>query len=273
MKRFVVILLSAALVMTMAACTGTKENTEKSSAVSSEAAAAPAAELPEGWKPLSIEAETVPLENDPAMEALSGEWYGIAEGVVICMNLNADGTYVLSVPGLAEERLEGSWNYEKGQLFLDGDTNQEVLVTDSSLYWPELDLDMTREKQEIYSPGEPLTDVQEADFTGYWVSLYAEVDGSILPAHILEDDTDLYLEGKWAALGGSLFGDIAREFTLKDGAMTYDNGEISIALQFLNDGMLRLKASLAEGEMTLYMTPQSGASELSEQTEGWVADE
>ncbi|MBR3275008.1 MAG: hypothetical protein IKG08_00130 [Eubacterium sp.] len=273
MKRIITITLAAVLCLTLTACTQTEEPSTESSSVSAGTSEASAAALPDDWEPLSLEAELVPLENDPYMEALSGDWYGTVQEVIICLNLNADGSYSFSVPSLTEETVDGSWSYENGQLLLDNDESQEILVTDAGLYWPEMDADMTREKPETYVPGEPLTDAEEADFTGYWVSLYVDMDGYIIPSHFLEDDTDVYLEGNLIALGGSLFGDIAREFTLKDGAMVYENGDISIALQFLNDGMLKLTVTAADGQMVHYLTPQAGAADMAEIAAEWPEGE
>ncbi|MBQ6602262.1 MAG: hypothetical protein IJH99_02515 [Eubacterium sp.] len=277
MKKIIIFVLAAAMGLSFTACGETNQNTQETSSASSVVSEVSYTELPDDWQPVSLEAETVELDHSPYMDYLSGDWYGTVQDVVICFTLSADGTFVLSVPGLAEETVEGSWNFENGQLLLNGDVNQEVLVMEDYLYWPELDINMLREKPETYIPGEVQTDVSEEDFTGYWVSLYADLEGYIIPAHLIEDDTDIYLEGKWVALGGSLFGDIAREFECKDGALVYENGQgeesVKIVLQFLNDGMLKLNASMDGRDIILYLTPQVSASDMEEMAAGWTEED
>ncbi|MBR2778661.1 MAG: hypothetical protein IKD85_00570, partial [Firmicutes bacterium] len=235
MKRFAILVLAAAFALTLAACGETEENKAGSSAETSAASSAkPTAEpsaAPENntagseefQEPAILEGETVPLENDPYIEYLSGDWYGELQDVVISLKLNADGSYTLTAPHLAENTIEGSWTYEGGEILLDGGTD-EISVIEDSLFWGELSVTLSREVPETYVPGDVAADTEPADFNGYWVSLYADLDGYIVPSFRAGDETDIYVEAPMAALGGPMFGDIVREFSFAEGALVYEAG-------------------------------------------------
>ena len=91
-------------------------------------------------------------------------------------------------------------------------------------------------------------------FAGYWKAAYTDVGGTPVPARLLGDETDLYIEGSSAILGGPTLGDTQVKLTWENGALTSDIEGVKVRVQFQADGCLRLTVTGNESApQTWYM--------------------
>lgn len=181
-----------------------------------------------------------------AEERLSGEWYTQQYGMIITMTLDAGGEYSISLAASQQKTAEGTWVLKDGSIFLDGDEEADLNVIDDQLLWIDSGLVFSRERPQVYSPGEAVR-AEEGDLDGYWKVKYVKVSDSYVSAEILDDNTDVYIEGNNVALGGAIFGDALAEFTFEDGRLLLVNGEgentMTIEIELLGDGNMRLTAA------------------------------
>ncbi|MBR3431828.1 MAG: DUF4214 domain-containing protein [Clostridia bacterium] len=110
-------------------------------------------------------------------------------------------------------------------------------------------------KGELYQPAEVLTEITADRFRGYWKSVYVDEEGSAHPASTLDDETDLYVEGTSAILGGPVFDDVQVKMDSTGGALTCSTDGAMVLLQLQQDGFLRMTKSLEKEEMIWYMLP------------------
>ena len=110
-------------------------------------------------------------------------------------------------------------------------------------------------KGELYQPAEVLTEITADRFRGYWKSVYVDEEGSAYPASTLDDETDLYVEGTSAILGGPVFDDLQVKMDSTGGALTCSTDGTMVLLQLQQDGFLRMTKSLEKEEMIWYMLP------------------
>ena len=110
-------------------------------------------------------------------------------------------------------------------------------------------------KGELYQPAEVLTEITADRFRGYWKSVYVDEEGSAYPASTLDDETDLYVEGTSAILGGPVFDDVQVKMDSTGGALTCSTDGAMVLLQLQQDGFLRMTKSLEKEEMIWYMLP------------------
>ena len=172
--------------------------------------------------------EMVPFEELPLMQRLPGDWYAEYQGLLITLSLTQEGTYTLTVPG--REARNGAWAMTDGMLTLDGNADDALMPLGAVLRWDSADLLFTREKPDVYVPAELYAGLKAGDLDGYWKSCYVAVgDGTVL-ASALGENTDVYIQGTRAALGGPLFGDVIVDTELKDGALSYTAGGVSVKL-------------------------------------------
>lgn len=185
-------------------------------------------------------------------EGLYGDWYGILHGLTLVLTLQEDGTYTLIYPEVSKEPTQGTWVLDDGFMYMDGETLPSISVMREVLSWTVPAVLFEREAQETYKPAEVDTEAVPEDFSGYWESTYIDLDGALLRASELLDNTFIYIEGTNAALGGSIFKDVIAEFIFADAAMTYEetngNMSIEIKMQLLEDGMLSVALTSAVAE-------------------------
>ena len=104
----------------------------------------------------------------------------------------------------------------------------------------------TREKPAFYAPAEPRAVEEADDFAGYWKSVYVDLQGTAVPAYTMKDETDLYVEGTSATLGGPVLGDTPVKRTFENGELAADNEGVKTRMQLQADGFLRLTVTGTE---------------------------
>ena len=203
--------------------------------------------------------ETVPFEELPLMQRLPGDWYAEYEGLLITLSFTEDGAWTLRFPG--RETQSGSWALADGRLTLDGIADGTLFPVGSTLRWDSAGLLFEREKPEIYEPAALRTGIRAGDLDGYWKSRFVAVGGGTMRSSALGENTDIYIQGTRAALGGPLFGDVIVDTELKDGALTYAAEGVTVQLALQEDGFLRLTMSSGEEPVTLYLFPAPAGAE------------
>lgn len=196
--------------------------------------------------------EPMPESFYPLERRILGDWYADFEGLALTLSLSEDGGYALLVPGQAA--MEGVWELLDGYVTLDDGEGGKLLPVDGVLYWGGPEVLFTRDLPETYVPAEIVSDAQAGDFDGYWKSQFIAVGEGTLLASAVGDKTDVYIDGTSVALGGPLFGDVLVGMELRDGALYYAAGNVSVTLLLQRDGLLRLTLS-GEKTLTLYLHP------------------
>ena len=190
-----------------------------------------------------------------AAEQVSGKWYMELDGMTLCLDLKEEGVYDITLADAADQMRQGSWETRHGFIYLDGSASPEISVTQEDvLNWYTMGCFLTREDPGSYEPAAAAEAAPES-FNGYWTSEYVDMDGVSVPAETLGDNTDLYIEGNNAALGGDLFGDQAAEMTWEDGTLVLLREGAKILLQIQEDGLLRLDVQTEE-TLTVYLRKQ-----------------
>ncbi len=212
------------------------------------------------------------VEGEDAPADPSGEWYGEINGFPMQLTLGEDGLYFLASSAVPGEAQQGTWEFSDGYVWLDENTaaplnlTKEFRVSDDDpeaepeqkevLVWTAANVTFRRETMPLYTPAEVDAEAALESMAGYWKSRYVSFGGTPVPAALLNDDTDIYIDGETVALGGELFGDVFIDFVFEDGALSVeidDDFAISIALQ--KDGLLRMTLAQEGGDMTLYLAP------------------
>ena len=217
------------------------------------AAAPEAMEIMDSTESLDDTMELLPVLS--MQEDLSGDWYCVLHTQVLTLTLQEEGNYTVTYAG---ETMEGTWKLEDGFIYLDEDKSPAFLPIGDKLSWigPEEFLSREEPKTGEYHPGEVLTGIEPGTLDGCWKSIYVDADGIVIPAEDAGDNTDLYLEGEKAALGGALFGDVIVDMVFADGALTFTADGISIVLQLQNDGFMRMTLTTPENEeLLIYLIP------------------
>ena len=170
-----------------------------------------------------------------------GDWYGDLQGVVLKLTLHEDGTYAASITSQPDDVKTGTWVYDDGFIRLEGDGAPDINVLSSDvLKWTGLEVFLSREAPQVYAPAGPLADAAAELYAGYWKAAYVDMMGTPVLASAFEDETDLYVEGTHAILGGPVLGDTIVALTFADGAFTGDNEGAAVQLQLQQDGFLRM---------------------------------
>lgn len=263
MKRILSLTLVLLLILTMAACTGADKTSSEEPATDAPVTIAPTTMAPTTPAPTvppseaHVPPEPVETEAPDNRADFYGVWYGSYEGMTIRLELLEDMTYVRHY-ALNTEDSTGSWEMNGDHAFLDGNETFYLAFTEEGLYWYGFELAMSREERADYVPAELSEDVPLEAYAGYWKSIFVDMDGVPVPSALLEEDTDLYIDGTMTALGGSIFGDVFLEMDYDEGVLhteASENGqEGSIRLQLQNDGILRLTLELSgEEPLVLYL--------------------
>ena len=242
MKKLLVILLAAALLL--AGC-GTPETGDEAG----ETAYEPAPAVPE-------EPEYEPAEEmaPPLEESLCGDWYALWEGLKLVLTLNEDGGYTFVFPG--RENRTGTWGVMDGLVALDGSAG-DLFPAGEALRWIDEGLVFTRTEPETYTPGAAVTGLAAGGFDGYWKSHFVAVGDGFVLSSAVGETTDVYIEGLRVALGGPLFGDVIADMELKDDALVYEAGDVTVTLVLQEDGFLRLTMDAGE-PVTIYLQSVPG---------------
>ncbi len=179
-------------------------------------------------------------------EGAAGDWYGEANGLPVHLVLGEDGAFTISVPTQAP--VSGTWEFNDGFVVIGGDEDNPInYVNDSLMVWTNGGIFFTREAPEAYVPGKPWTDAPVILYSDYWKAAYAEVAGTLVSAAALEDETDLYVEGHSAVLGGPILGDVIIRLEEQDGVLaTTDDSAPAATLVLQQDGLLRLTVTGSE---------------------------
>ncbi|MBR2834506.1 MAG: hypothetical protein IKE43_02150 [Coriobacteriales bacterium] len=235
MKRIKVLSLACILLFGLAAFAAAEEPApDAASPVAAESVATQDAHL--------SDPDLQPPVQPAPEEALYGDWYGILRGLNFVLTLQEDGTYTLVYPEVSKEPTQGTWTLDDGFVYLDNEKIPSISVMREVLSWTAPGVLLEREARQTYAPAKVYAEAVPEDFSGYWESTYINIDGALLRASDLLDDTFIYIEGTNAALGGSIFGDVIAEFTFEDGAMIYQKTEGNISaevkMQLLEDGIL-----------------------------------
>ena len=240
MKKLLVILLAMAL-MVFVGCAS--EN-------------ASGAEGQPGGEPVY---ETVPFAELPLMQRLPGDWYAEYEGLLITLSFTEDGAWTLRFPG--RETQSGSWALTDGRITLEGGAEETLLPAGDTLRWESAGLFLTRERPEVYEPAAIRAGIQAGDLDGYWTSRFVAVGEGTMRSSALGENTDVYIQGTRAALGGPLFGDVIMDTELKDGALTCSDEGVTVQLALQEDGFLRLTMTSGDAPVTLYLYPAPAGGE------------
>ena len=129
----------------------------------------------------------------------------------------------------------------------------EYCVIGDKLFLNELLTFFSREQQDIYTPAAPTAEIPTEAWRGYWICAYVDVDATAYPASLLNDKTDLYLEGTSAILGGPVLCDIQVEMESTDGALVCTAEGITVTLRMQQDNFLRMTMDTGEEAMTWYL--------------------
>ncbi|MCR4622034.1 MAG: hypothetical protein K5663_08125 [Clostridiales bacterium] len=174
-------------------------------------------------------------------EDVSGEWYTGINGAAALLTLKADGSYTISYP--TAETAKGTWRYDDGYIYLDGEDLPALMTIDGQLKLCGEAVFFTRERPATYAPAEVLEGIYIGELSGYWKAAYVDKEGTPLPAGLLEDETDLYVEGTHVILGGPEFGDTIVEMAEENGALSGEIGGAQVLIQQQQDGLLRLSVT------------------------------
>ena len=187
----------------------------------------------------------VPDPEAPPAEGsgLSGDWYSQQYGLIICLSLDKEGKYVMTMPALDKKTAEGTWRLEDELIYLDDELIPDFSVEKDMLKWIDAEMIFSREMPEVYAPGNVVS-ARSGDLDGYWKSAYVKLGDADVSAQILDDNTDIYIEGSNVALGGAMLLDSLAKFEFEKGVLSLTLGEnadaTAIMIQLQDDGMLRL---------------------------------
>ena len=200
---------------------------------------------------LLLSALSLAMAESPAPEAaLTGDWFGETQGMILQLTLKEDGSYTAAFPAREGSEAAGTWEFRDGFLYLDGSDVPAVNVLgEDVLKWTELDIFLRREAPLVYTPAEPAADVPADVYNGTWKALYVGVDGAMLMADTLGEPTGAYIEGTNVALTGPLTGEAVMEMTFAEGGLRWAQGDAEITLQLQQDGILRMTT----GDVKVYL--------------------
>ena len=265
MKKILLILL-AILMLFAAGCKSEPKPESSESSVPApsvpESSAASESEPSRPELPPEESYETLPEEYLPMEAGLEGEWFAEYAGLLLTLKLSEDGAFTFEQPG--QEAQTGKWKLVEGLLILDNKADDPIVPVGEALLWDSADLLFAREKPETYSAAAVLSDAQPGDFDGYWKALYVTVgDGAVL-SNLLGENTEVYIEGSKAALGGTRYGEIIRELKAENGALTLEESGIKTTIQLQEDGLLRVTVEGGDNPAVIILAPAAIPGEESD---------
>ena len=206
----------------------------------------------------------------PAMaeEDLTGEWYASYAGVAMTMNINADGTLTMTIPGM-EEPAAGTWTLDGDQIVItvqDSPASGTVTAEGIALSESGMELLFTREPVESISVADVKADAAEEEFYGEYACTYIGSQGILMDASAMGMAFGLKIsEGALEFTGGEddLY---AMIFTMMGLTGTYADGKIDVVstmegndatgtIELLEDGMVKLSLNSNGEIMVIYLAP------------------
>ena len=256
-KKTAPAVLAVVLALSLAACGGNGQQQETVSESGSDSISALSAESCVS-EPKELKPDVSDNTDDPAAAAC-GSWYGLYRELPYTMEIQEDGSYVLTMSWDPENPHTGTWSWDSGIVRLEDFENSWLeLQSEDALYWPDMETVLVREELAVYVPADTVAADSPEAFAGYWRNTYMVIDGVMVTADFLEDDTDVFIDGGKIVLGGP-FGDIVRDFTFADGAITLteqmEDAVLDITLQLQEDGGLRMTLDAEEDTAVLYLFP------------------
>lgn len=207
-----------------------------------------------GILPVLAEEEAAVYELLPPPEETelkpTGDWYGEIRGLPVALSLREDGTYTFSGENVLQPDAVGAWEFRDSLVYLDGETEYFFFFQEGRLSCALLNLVLTREAADLYTPGNVLGEAELAAFDGPWMSRYVLVNGAALPAALREDDTRIYIEETRAALTGPFFGERIVDLAFENGTLIYSGEGISARMEMQEDRLLRMAVE-KDGERTV----------------------
>ena len=210
----------------------------------------------------------------------AGLWYGEAFGMILELNLRADGAYTLSLPVKGENR-SGRWETDGDLVILDRDKVSRVILhaEDDALFAniDGVDLTLTRDESEPFDGVTLKEDVVMADFTGQWVCALVGVDDVFVDA-AGGDESPLRLEIKGENVvidGGDGSAPTTAVATYANSVMTIDLGaDTSCLIRPLDNDMLSVEVNLGPdmGVMNYYFERYEPEEEQADDADDAEAD-
>lgn len=167
-------------------------------------------------------------------EDLTGTWYAKVSGMVLILQLNADGQAVMK---LGEETIEeGKWTAEEGKVYINkGQEDEGALdIKDGHLVNEENALDFGREVIEPFAPPAKMAAEKPEAFDGTWNLTYVSAMGYTMDAATAISEL------------GDITGIVSEQLVIKDGAATILGAEKPRQFEFV-DGHL-YAAPFIEGD-------------------------
>ena len=187
-------------------------------------------------------------------------------GMSITMELNADGTAVLTNP-MAEEPENGTWTLDGDTITVVDESGVPMVLTmaDGKLTANEDDLTMTFGREiegGVFAPAAPV-EAAEEDFNGTWEAYKVGAMGGFLDASVLNEQMgtenfNITIEGGQVTLNGFMFSGQSTAATFADGKLTLselsDASGVGIVIQMLEDGTMALNMDAGEqGSFAFYL--------------------
>lgn len=283
MKKLFAILLAFVLLLALAACGAAETPAAETPADGTPVAETPAAETDAPGEPSAPETPDAEagVPDDPDDESadpddespdpeedVTGLWYCAMGTVDLCLELEAGGTYTVTLPHDPEGTVTGTWEERDGFLYLDGDMTAPLSAYGTLLSWPAAGVFLSREEPApLYVPAATLEKLPEGILDGYWVAAFLDLDGEVFSVEDLNERMDLYVEGSRAALGGPVFGDQIVELEVLENGLSFSGEGFRVDMSLQADGFLRLSMKAdGEGALVYYLYNAGPADEA--ETEG-----
>ena len=142
---------------------------------------------------------------------------------------------------------------------MDSEEQPSIYILGEELFWSTPGIYLSKEEQESYTPAPPLEALKAGDLDGYWKSVYVDMDGAVVYADSVGDDTDIYIEGTQVALGGAMFGDVIMDFTLQENALILSEGEgdkaVKVTIQMQEDTLMRVTLEASGEKIVIILEP------------------
>ena len=209
-----------------------------------------------------------------AEDDITGEWYASFAGVTMTMNLNADGTVVLTSPS-QEGGSSGTYTREGDQLTLTVEGSPATAtITEEGILLSEggLELKFTREPVEPITVGEPKTDAAAGDYYGDWTFAYLENEGLIMdisavgmafPNLTLGEGKVEFVAAGEEDIFASMYNMLAFTSAFENGMLkltaTAANTSATGTVQLLTDGLIKLSLDNGGDTQILYYRPAEAA--------------
>ena len=189
-------------------------------------------------------------------------------GMDMIMEINEDGTALLSLEGEEGESQAATWTLEGDVLTMtvvtegdeevaEGEDTMTMTIQDGVLVAEEggMGLNFGREKveAEVYQPGAPVADAADADYAGQWQATYMDMNGNYIQAALFAMELTVTVDESSMTLTGMyVFDNDALDITYVDGALTHEGKEDemygSIIGQLLDDGTMQLSFLVEDGD-------------------------